>query len=116
MFAKEDIKSGELIESCPVLALPDTKDRARLRKTGLINYYFLWGEKRDHVAICLGFGSLYNHQYQPNAQYIKRIEEVQMDFYAVQDIKKGEEITVNYNGTPGDLTPLWIQEIPPANV
>lgn len=116
VFATTFIKAGDLIESCPVVALKDVKDRERLRRTGLINYYFLWGEKRDRPAICLGYGSLYNHSYEPNAAYKKFIDEEQMDFFALADIQEGQEITVNYNGVPTDTKKLWIQSIPPANI
>jgi uncharacterized protein len=115
VFAVQSIAAGELIESCPVITLPDPNDRGRLRRTGLVNYYFLWGRNRDRSAICLGFGSLYNHAYEPNAWYIKHIDEEQMDFYALTDIAEGEEITVNYNGLPNDKKTLWIKSIPPAN-
>ncbi|HYF29068.1 MAG TPA: SET domain-containing protein [Candidatus Paceibacterota bacterium] len=115
VFATVPLADGELVESCPVIALPDKRDRARLRKTGLVNYYFLWGKERKHAAICLGFGSLYNHSYEPNCFYVKRIEEAQMDFYALRDIQAGEELTVNYNGVPTDTRTLWIRSIPPAN-
>lgn len=112
VFATSSIKAGELIERCPVVALTDKKDRDRLRKTGLVNYYFLWGEKRDHAAICLGWGALYNHSFEPNARYEKVMDDFRMDFYALRDIAPGEEILVNYNGAPDDTTPLRIPGIP----
>lgn len=116
VFAAVALKAGELIESCPVIALADPKDRERLRKTGLVNYYFLWGENRDRAAICIGFGSLYNHSYEPSVGYMKFIDKEQMDFFALRDITEGEELTVNYNGVPTDTKKLWIRSIPPANV
>jgi len=112
VFAKEQIRKGELIEACPVVALDDPKDRARLRKTGLVNYYFLWGAARDHAALCLGWGSVYNHSFEPNARYEKVMEDSRMDFYALRDIEAGEEVVVNYNGAPEDMTPLRIPGIP----
>lgn len=112
VFAKEAIQAGERIEQCPVIALENAKDRARLRKTGLVNYYFLWGEKRDHAAICLGWGAVYNHSFAPNARYEKVMEDRRMDFYALRDIRPGEEILVNYNGDPNNTTPLRIPGIP----
>ena len=115
MFATRNFACGELIESCPVISLPDVHDRARLRRTGLVNYYFLWGPERTHAAICLGYGSLYNHAYEPNARWEKCIDAERMDFYAIRDIADGEEITVNYNGVPADTRKLWIRAIPPAN-
>lgn len=56
------------------------------------------------MAIAFGFGSLYNHSYQPNARYVKRIAERTLDYVAIRDIQCGEEITVNYNGRPGCRT------------
>lgn len=112
VFAEIPIPKGSLIESCPVVALYHPKERSRLRKTGLVNYYFLWGEHRNQPAICLGWGSIYNHSYTPNARYEKVMNEERMDFYAVTDIAPGEEIVVNYNGAPDDLRPLRIPGIP----
>lgn len=112
VFAKERIREGECIERCPVIALEDARDRARLRKTGLVNYYFLWGDKRDHAAICLGWGAVYNHSFSPNARYEKVMEDRRMDFFALRDIEPGEEILVNYNGDPANTAPLRIPGIP----
>lgn len=114
IFATAALTAGEIVESCPVIPLSPS-DRSRLRKTELVNYYFLWGEKRDGAAVCLGFGSLYNHSYEPNVRFEKHINEARMDFYALRDIAAGEELTINYNGTPSDTTTLWIPSIPPAN-
>ena len=68
--------------------------------------FFEWG--RGTVAP-LGFGSLYNHSYEPNARY----EDCRADqvFVAIRDIADGEEITVNYNGEPGDRSPVWFEVI-----
>jgi SET domain-containing protein len=112
VFATAAIRAGEIIERCPVVALEDKRDRARLRKTGLVNYYFLWGKDRDRAAICLGWGAVYNHSFAPNARFEKAIEDARMDFTALRDIKEGEEILVNYNGDPENTQPLLIPGIP----
>lgn len=112
VFATASIEAGECIEQCPVIALENPKDRARLRKTGLVNYYFLWGEKRDRAALCLGWGSVYNHSFQPNARFEKRIQSRRMDFVALRAIAPGEEILVNYNGDPNDTTPVLMPGLP----
>lgn len=44
------------------------------------------------------FGSLINHSYQPNA-YLKW-KDKKWYVVASRNIKKGEEITLNYNNTP----------------
>ena len=112
VFATEAIAAGETIERCPVVALEDKRDRARLRKTGLVNYYFLWGPERDHAAICLGWGAVYNHSFEPNARFEKAIDDRRMDFTALRDIEAGEEIFVNYNGDPGNTAPLLMPGVP----
>ncbi len=116
VFASHDIKIGEIIEKCPIILL-DEPDILEIRKTKLRNYYFMWGnDKRYHKgAICLGFGSIYNHSYSPNATYRKVFIEGKIEFIAIKNISSDDEITVNYNhGKPDDKTRLWIKEIPPA--
>ncbi len=114
IFASVAIKAGEVIEICPVIEFPK-KDLRFLKQTLLRNYYFMWGEGLQTVAVCLGFGSLYNHSYDPNATYMKHLEDETIHFNAIKDIAKDEEITVNYNhGNPNDKSPLWIKDIPQA--
>jgi len=112
IFTSRDILAGEVIEICPIIEIP-TSEIELLKKTLLINYYFVWGKAEEKRAICLGFGSLYNHAYEPNATYMKHLESETIHFNAIKDIKKDEEITVNYNyGNPSDKSPLWIKDIP----
>lgn len=111
VFASVDIRAGEIIEECPVLELPQ-HDGHLMQQTLLITYLFEWGKS---VAICLGFGSIYNHSYEPNATYTKRLEDEKIVFTSIQDIAKGQEITINYHhGNPSDKSPLWIKDIPSA--
>lgn len=112
IFASKDIQAGEILEVCPVLEIPQSHVQF-LKHTILINYYFSWGKSEETVAICLGFGSIYNHSYEPNATYVKYFDEETIIFTAIRDIKKGEEITINYHhGNPNDKSPLWIKDIP----
>ena len=116
VFAIQDIKKDEVIEICPVIIVPQ-KDISNLRESILVNYYFYFGENdedKTRLAITLGYGSLYNHSYEPNATYKKMTADNTINFVAIMDIKKDEEITVNYNyGNPDDKKKLWIQDIPP---
>lgn len=110
VFAQADINSNATIETCPVIVLPK-KDYPLVKQTMLRNYYFMWG--KTTCAICFGYGSFYNHSYSPNATYIKNIKDKIITFSAIKPIKKGEEITVNYNyGNPHDNSTLWITDIP----
>lgn len=108
VFATRDIEKGELIEEAPVIVVP-YKERKYLKKTIMSEYYFNWGEHTD-AAIALGFGSLYNHSYTPNATFTNNLVNQTIDFYAISNIKEGDEITINYNGDPDDKSPLWFVE------
>lgn len=111
VFAKRDIDAGEVIEVSPMLVLDSRLVTWVLRITPLRNYFYQWGEDRLVSALALGFGSLYNHSFDPNAVYEKNIDERTITFTAREDISKGEEITINYNGHPEDMRVLWDESI-----
>ena len=77
-----------------------------LDKTKIYEYYFLWGEKLDVPALVLGYGSLFNHSDDPNAEFSLDIESENMHFSALKDISTGTEITTNYRAGRPDQ-PLW---------
>lgn len=107
VFAKRDFKKGETVEACPVVILsPEDKDL--LGRTKLHDYYYEWGE--DMVGIAGGCGSFYNHSYDPNAAYKRDPEKDQLIITCLEDIVRGKEITVNYNGKPDDRTPVWFEK------
>jgi uncharacterized protein len=108
VFSALPIEEGSLIEICPVIVLK-AEDREWIEKTDLYNYYFFWGENEKENAVALGYGSLYNHSFQPNAHYFPDFEGRTITFEALCDIEAGEEITVNYNGDPDVQTPVWFQ-------
>jgi len=110
VFAGVNFAAGELVESCPVIVLPSDQ-RAVIDSTLLYDYYFSWGAEFKDAAICLGLGSLYNHSYKPNAQYVKDIAGGKINFMTLCAILVGEEITVNYNGSPDSLKPIWFEPI-----
>jgi SET domain-containing protein len=95
VFARTRIAAGSLIETCPVLRVPND-ELSHLDKTGVYNYYFAWG---DDGGIALGFGSLYNHSSEPNARYEKHMDCDELEIFALGEIAAGDEITLNY-GSP----------------
>ena len=109
IFTSKTINPGDLIEVCPVIPMPK-KELKIIDGTVLYNYYFLWGEKQKECAICLGYGSLYNHAYHPNARYELDLSNKTIDFFCVKEIPPGKEITVNYNGEAGDEKPVWFDK------
>ncbi len=106
VFARRLIHDGEVIERVPVLVLPVGETRTASGPTRMSGCCFEWG--RGTVAVALGYGSLYNHSYQPNARYDDESGRAKV-FRAIRDIAPGEEIVVNYNGEPGDKTPVWFK-------
>ena len=102
VFAKEAIKKGTLIERVPVLLVPIEDLAGGLKNATLNRYFYIWNKK--HIAVSLGYGSLYNHSYEPNARYVHGPRT--LSYRALRDIAKGEEILINYNFKPDDRTPM----------
>jgi uncharacterized protein len=107
VFAAQDLEPGEMIEICPVLLFP-REEVEHMDKTILYDYYFDWTETEK--AICLGYGSLYNHSYEPNAEYDMDFESQTIDIHCIKPIKAGEEIMFNYNGFPEDKSIVWFEK------
>lgn len=108
VFTSDSIKSGETIEVCPVVVL-SKEDTNRLAGTILYDYYFDWLPDASLGAIALGFGSIYNHSFSPNAMYEMDFEEKCLVVVALCDIAPDEEICFNYNGDPDDQEGLWFE-------
>jgi len=101
VFAERAFAAGEVIETCPVLvAEPDDAEAVMIAFHG---YAFDWEDGR--VAIALGFGSLYNHDPEPNALYEADHDEQELVVRAKVDIAAGEEILIDYTG--GGAVELW---------
>jgi len=109
VFAKRNIKKDEIIEKCPLIEVPK-HDMANLNESILVTYFFYFGKNKERLAVALGFGSIYNHSYKPNARYKLKHKEQSIDFIALNDISKDEEITFNYKqGNPKNKRPLWFE-------
>lgn len=110
VFALKDFKEGEIVESCPVINVTP-KERKSCEKTILANYIYPWRSTRSG-SIVLGYGSLYNHSFTPNADWKQNFKTESMVYRAIKPIKKGEEINVNYNGEPDDTTQIdWFDVV-----
>jgi SET domain-containing protein len=108
VFARRAIPKGEIIESVPVLVMTSEEFAEGLANTVLKDYCFGWGV--DQVALALGYGSLYNHSYKPNARY-EDVGHRTKAFIALRAIAQGEEITVNYNGKPRSRAKVWFDVV-----
>lgn len=106
VFAVKNIKKGTVIEISPVIVL-SPEERKAIEKTLLFHYVFEWGDDKKKAAVALGYVSMYNHSYDANCEYEMEFGKKRMTVRAVKDIKKGEELYINYNATPDDKTPVW---------
>lgn len=106
VFTSEAIQEGSLIEISPVIVLP-AADLPLIHRTHLHDYYFLWEEGR--CAIALGYGSLYNHAEEPNAEYEMDYVDHSISFYCVRPIAAGAEITINYIEGGNEKGQIWFE-------
>ncbi len=111
VFARRPIAAGTIFERVPVVIFPRAQvfDKTDVpRPECLLTWYvYEWSLEQGEplVAVAFGYGSLYNHSYQPNAIY--RLEAPDAIAYvAIRHIEANEEIMLNYNGEPDDNTPV----------
>jgi len=60
----------------------------------------------------LGWGSMYNHGNPANVRYSAKESDLSLVFSAARQIEVGEELTVNYNESYGDIhssEDIWFQ-------
>lgn len=103
LIATRAIAKGELVESCQIILIPKI-DEEKLFSTVLVKYYFEW--TKSHHCIVLGYGSLINHSYKPNVKYFHDFRNMIMNFRTISAVQPGEELSINYNWDPEDMTPL----------
>lgn len=106
VYTTEAIRSNTVIEVSPVVVL-SAKDRKIVEKTLLHDYIFEWGDSKKKACVALGLVSIYNHSYTPNCEYEMDYDEQLMSVRTIRPVKKGEELTVNYNGESDNKKPVW---------
>ena len=97
VIACRNFAEGEVIERCPVIVLSEVETAPGM----LANYTFTWCGGRQ--AIVLGYGSLYNHSANPNADFLRFCSLHEIRFVAVRDILIGEEITFDYGWDKNEM-------------
>jgi SET domain-containing protein len=95
VYAERRFRAGELVERCEVLRIPAAQ-LAAVQQTVLSDYLFSCDDKSGDVSIALGYGSLYNHSDDANAEYVKDAQNNMIAITARRDIAPGEELTVTY--------------------
>jgi uncharacterized protein len=86
VFARKTIRKGEKIEECYMI-ISKGGDKT------LEDFYF---DAKGKYALFTGFGSIYNHSDDPNADYTININNRVATIKAQKTIPKGKEIFVTY--------------------
>jgi SET domain-containing protein len=96
IIAERDIKLGEVITNCELLVL-DIVDTPKVNETDLKYYTFVY-DKVGRDCLVLGDGEIFNHDNDANTLYglIDWDGRKLMRFQAARDIKKGEQLFINY--------------------
>jgi len=111
VFTAESLNADDLIEICPIIKLPDGQ-LSHIDQTILYDYYFLWEESGYRGCIVLGYGSIYNHNNNPNADVIFDYGDSIIKIVSNQEIEAGSELFIDYTGN--GLTKesdLWFEPI-----
>lgn len=94
VFAREDLKAGEILEEIYFLKIPMGKNEG---SSIFVDYRFNFPRTNpDYQVIPFGFACIYNHSNNPNARWDTDTEEELFIFSTIKDIKKDEEICTYY--------------------
>lgn len=108
VFTSADIRARTVVEVSPVIVMKQ-KERKLLDQTLLHDYIFEWGENKRQCCMALGYVPLYNHSFLSNCEYEMEFDTQLIRITAMRNIKKGEELFINYNGKFNDGKPLWFE-------
>lgn|SRR3989338_8587003 len=100
LFATRNIKRGELILRCDIRKLKSYSEKEVQRNPKLQSQHC---DYIGHNRYVMDFSpaSYINHSCDPNV-YVKNRSIKVKDYYSFRDIKKGEEITVDYAAGAAD--------------
>lgn len=98
VVATQKIYSGEIIEYCPIIFLSDTEIDFMDNRSDILKFYYLLQPETKKHCLMLGYGSLYNHSNNPNAEidYDTQNSQDFLYFRALKDIEPDEEIVFDY--------------------
>ena len=75
----------------------------------LHDYYFIWDRDIKSSCIALGYGSLYNHSDNANAEFLNDYESNMIRILAIADIPAHQEICINYISKDEEEFTLWFE-------
>lgn len=91
VFARRNIKKYSLLEEVPIIVI-DAEKMVGIDEC--LKYSYGFSDTQNMIG--LGFAGLYNHSFDPNANWKKDHVNMIMEHFAIKDIAAGEEILINY--------------------
>ena len=110
VFTARELSKGDVIEFCPLVLIPK-KEQNCIHQSILHNYYFLSPPPHSKMCIVLGYGSIYNHAFQPNADIVFDLPNLHLEIHCISAIEPGDEILIDYTGGLKDAPKLWFDPI-----
>jgi len=112
IFAKKDILKGRIIDVAHVVLIPNN-DYKQIDKTLLSNYCFEWKNPKykleNKMVLAMTICQFMNHSYSPNVRYEYNYRNDTIKFKTIKNIKKDEELTMNYGGMATSNDPVWFE-------
>ena len=105
VIAARDIAKGARVLADPVIVVPGDESE-HTDKTAVGRYVFQWNDE-DDICVVLGLGSLINHGLPENVALVSNFEEMTMEFYAIVDIKAGDELCYDYGHEADELADYY---------
>jgi uncharacterized protein len=102
VFAARDIPKGALVIADPIILVPGAQSD-HTDQTSVGRYVFQWNED-DDLCVVLGYGSLINHGLPENVSLVSNYKDQTMEFFALTDIKAGDELVYDYGHDADELT------------
>ena len=110
VFTTKNIRRGSIFDIAHFILISNDEYDI-IKDTTIGNYLFSWDENKSQYQTAIPFTicQFINHSFNPNAKYSYKFTDNTIEFSAIKDILKDEEITLNYNGVVEDKTPVWFE-------
>jgi SET domain-containing protein len=108
VFTHQPILEDDIIEICPIIIIPP-EQVAIIDPTIFYHYYFTWDHPENSACIALGYGSIYNHSFSPNAEVVADDSVDSLTIKCIRNIHPGEEICIDYCGGIENIKDLWFE-------
>ncbi len=102
VFARRDMKAGEIVEAAPLNRFPGEIDTDARRHSPALQYMFNWGP--GECAYVCGLVVLYNHSPAPNVRIDDGPDPDVALVIALHDIHAGDELCFDYGE-------LWFEPV-----